>query len=111
MPIIQDPRMNPHKERQHGIIEINGVYAYYDKKNKKNNKRFMPSGFVVDDAMIVHLEHYPPETPILYKGQIITIKAEFEIPDNYEETQGPVTEAIYKYLKNEFDKWPESELS
>ena len=110
---IPDPRMNPHKERQFGIIEINGVYAYYDKINKHNNKRFMPFGFLVREDMITLKQKNPPY-PIIFRGQLINLKAKFDIPDDYDldATQGPVTKAIYLYLKDPaFPGWPaESEL-
>jgi len=113
MPIIKDPKMND-TEKQFGIIEYDGAYAYYDKENVGNNKRYLPSGFVILKSQIELIQKNPPYV-IIHDGQVINLKAKFSIDPEYDPdkdpNQGPVIRAIYKYLKDTY-AWPttESEL-
>ena len=110
MPIIKDPKMND-TEKQFGIIEYDGAYAYYDKENSDNNKRYLPSGFFVPMSAIELKQKNPPYV-IIHDGQVINLKAKFSIDPDYDPSkdpnQGPVISAIFLYLKNEY-QWPTSE--
>lgn len=100
MPIIKDPKMNPHESR-YGIIEVDRVYCYYDKKDAKNEKRFLPARyFVLHSQVTVHQNNIPPEI-IIYKGQRVEKEAEFEAPEDVENdsNQEPLVKALFAWAK------------
>jgi len=103
MPIIVDPRQNP-QERQFGIIEVNGVYCFYDKENQLKRKRYMPNGFFVSSEWIINLkEDKNPNKVILFNGQVLNVKAELDIPTGYnvdaDTNQGPVIKELFKFAE------------
>jgi hypothetical protein len=99
---IPDPRMNP-KEKQYGIIKVNGVYCAYDKIKKVDPKRFMPYGFTVKEDWIKKVK--PLNQTILWNGHIIDIEVDIDLPDKYSEhydpevdnDQEPVAAHLYKW--------------
>jgi hypothetical protein len=61
----------------------------------------MPNGFFVPSHMITLKEAKKSDDLVIYKGQVLEIKAEFDLPDDYDvyadEQQGPVIKGLFKY--------------
>ena len=115
MPIIKDPKMN-HTESRYGVIEVNGIFCYYDKEGKENRKRFLPFGFEIPESKITITEPTDGDPIIIYNGEVIYLKANFKDGDITEEDinkQGKVTRGIYNHLfkeKKNKDIWEETDI-
>ena len=101
MPIIKDPKMNPH-ESKYGIIDVDGVLVYYEKENSTDGEiRFMPAGFVISGLTREKLTYN--EGSVNWNGLVITTKCTIDMDvvgaAAIADYQPPLAKSLYIWAK------------